>query len=708
MRTDSVITKQSEDLLDRYDFAKEIVSGLLSSFKSGQHSISVSINGEWGSGKSSILSFIESEIKNQTSYEPKRNIVFKFNPWMITGQAELQKSFLTQLGLFLRTINPELKKLGGDIIRIANFLELISSFNPEFFTQKALKSGSKLVKLIAKRIGNEPSVEELKNKIDKLLETSTIKLFIIIDDIDRLGSREIAEIFRLVKLNASFKNTFFFLAFDKRFVSKALEKEFHVNGEQFLEKIIQLDYSIPKLLPETIEDFFISNINQFSKNQNTYVEKVELNRLWKSGLKDFYGNLRHIYRLFNSLEVRYPGVKNDVNILDFVVIETIRLFEYETFEWIYKNKETLTADRVFESSFNTNVNTPTFATHINNLEFFKEKQRSKPLIISIFNSIHFSPISMGNESLDQTKLEIEKRVAHSVFFEHYFAFKIPKSNIPHIYVDTFMVSNSEQRKAILDKYLKNNFKLFLQRIKYHLSPELFNLELINQLLDYSDNRNLHTETIDYRYQYGLYVIIDFLNELSYQFSYHDYLRSILSKNDSYSRFILQNYLQNVLLNKSNIEPVKDFPKDLIEKEKEAIRKALRQSIKTHSKLYLTEPLKYDISIVWLILHLLHQEYPDLYRIKISEYLTDVNLSVMLFQCSQKSVTENGITTYYAFDEKSLLPELTIEKINKALTDADIKIIDNKLKDFYLLFEKQKEAGFKTNQYYSKDLKPWRR
>ena len=81
--------------------------------------------------------------------------------------------------------------------------------------QKIVGGGTKVLKKIGERVSKEPSIQSLKERIDDVLKNSTTKVFIIIDDIDRLLPKEIANIFRLIKLNANFKNTFFFLAYDK-------------------------------------------------------------------------------------------------------------------------------------------------------------------------------------------------------------------------------------------------------------------------------------------------------------------------------------------------------------------------------------------------------------------------------------------------------------------------------------------------------------
>ena len=116
----------------------------------------------------------------------------------------------------------------------------------------------------------------------------------------------------MVNLNASFKNTFFFLAYDKSVITKALNAEFNVNGDHFLEKIIQVDYSIPKISPELLESIFFKSFNEFALLYGQGSFYAEIRRIWTNGLKDYFTNLRHIYRYFNSLDVRYPAIKQDV------------------------------------------------------------------------------------------------------------------------------------------------------------------------------------------------------------------------------------------------------------------------------------------------------------------------------------------------------------------------------------------------------------
>ncbi len=119
------------DLLDRKYFAVQIAQNLIKSFDNGFESIVFGLNGKWGSGKSTLLGFIEDEIKKEyQSLKNENYIIFKFNPWMFSGQNELQNHFLSQLGAELGDTEANLKdKLTKlkNILNKATWLKYFSS-----------------------------------------------------------------------------------------------------------------------------------------------------------------------------------------------------------------------------------------------------------------------------------------------------------------------------------------------------------------------------------------------------------------------------------------------------------------------------------------------------------------------------------------------------------------------------------------------------
>ena len=104
-----------------------------------------------------------------------------------------------------------------------------------------------------KKLGAKSSILELKQDIDTAIIENKLRIFVFIDDLDRLTPNEVIEVFQIIKLNASFKNTVFVIAYDKEVVQDILALHHGFNGEKYIEKIVQVDYRIPDPLDEVLQ-----------------------------------------------------------------------------------------------------------------------------------------------------------------------------------------------------------------------------------------------------------------------------------------------------------------------------------------------------------------------------------------------------------------------------------------------------------------------
>ncbi len=66
------------------------------------------------------------------------------------------------------------------------------------------------------------SLSELKNRVEKLLHAQKRRFFVVVDDIDRLTSDEIRQLFRVIKAVVTLRRITYILAFDKEIVASAL------------------------------------------------------------------------------------------------------------------------------------------------------------------------------------------------------------------------------------------------------------------------------------------------------------------------------------------------------------------------------------------------------------------------------------------------------------------------------------------------------
>src|SRR5205823_75394 len=118
-------------------------------------------------------------------------------------------------------------------------------------------------------------------------------------------------------------------------VINSINKEFGIDGESYLDKIIQVDYRIPDPLDEQIEFIFFELVESFCSENKIYFDKKEIGVLWLvHSFKSFFKNLRDIYRYLNALKVRLPIIHRDVNVTHFMVIEAIRIFDYASYSLI--------------------------------------------------------------------------------------------------------------------------------------------------------------------------------------------------------------------------------------------------------------------------------------------------------------------------------------------------------------------------------------
>lgn len=344
INSDSI--SRAGDKFDRARFAEGIAKSIASYAAHNTDSLVIGINGAWGSGKSTLLAKIKDVLIESTDYASKsktqgafhkflkkikrnkaqqhKTYILDFNPWMFSGKEELHSNFLIEFGSMIGSVNQRTRKT---IQNLSRRMQWFSKLHP---VADAISEGISSA--------SKASVEKLKNEVSDLLVNQDIKVIVTIDDIDRLAPHEILEMFQLVKLNANFKNTIFILVFDKPVVIETIENHYLFDGEKYLEKIIQVDYTIPAFLPEQLESEFFSRMQQLEEQYEIGINQNILTSLWLfHGLKNYFRNIRDLNRYFNALAFRLPSIMRNVNIYDFLVIESIRLFDYSAFELIRDN-----------------------------------------------------------------------------------------------------------------------------------------------------------------------------------------------------------------------------------------------------------------------------------------------------------------------------------------------------------------------------------
>lgn len=253
---------------DSYSYSRlaERIADCICSANAEESSFAIGISGSWGSGKTSLINLIESELSDRKSHRLNVPEVLRFNPWRFNSQEQLLTEFFNALSSKLTgssfnqgngvrsTIGEALSAYSASIAypSLASISTLLFYPAPSLGAALPLlaQAGIKLATFgLGKHLKNcAKTLEEQKSNIDDELKKVYPNLVIIIDDIDRLSDDEICLVFKLVALTASFPHVVYLLAYDRSVVERALNKIQKGDGAGYLEKIIQLPIEMPKLL----------------------------------------------------------------------------------------------------------------------------------------------------------------------------------------------------------------------------------------------------------------------------------------------------------------------------------------------------------------------------------------------------------------------------------------------------------------------------
>jgi len=225
---DNPIESSSEDLLRRGGVARALAQNIRSVDASKGYVMAVL--GPWGSGKTSLINLTRELLATSPTVS-----VLDFNPWIFSGGAQLVDSFFTELAAQLRLKGGRFESIAAGIDSYAALLSPLGLL-PWIgaWAGRARDTAKALREYASSRKG---SVQTRRATLEEELSKLDAPIVVVVDDIDRLTTVEIREMFKLVRLTASFPNIIYLLSFDRGRVEKALGED-GIPGRDYLEKIV--------------------------------------------------------------------------------------------------------------------------------------------------------------------------------------------------------------------------------------------------------------------------------------------------------------------------------------------------------------------------------------------------------------------------------------------------------------------------------------
>lgn len=180
----------------------------------------------------------------------------------------------------------------------------------------------------------------MKEQIGEKLNGLEGKIIIFIDDIDRLSQPEIKQFFKLIKAIADFPNIIYILAFDREVVANALKGiQGPSTGKLYLEKIVQLPFEIPIPESQSLRDMFYEKLDTSFFEAQEFLDPQRWNNVFLDGVDKFVQTPRDVIRLANALNSKAPFLGGEVNLVDLMAMESLKVFHQEVFSKIRRNEE---------------------------------------------------------------------------------------------------------------------------------------------------------------------------------------------------------------------------------------------------------------------------------------------------------------------------------------------------------------------------------
>lgn len=318
---DNPIRTSAHDRIGRVRAAEHFATGVLR--LDANEGLVVGVLGPWGSGKTSFVNLARS------TFEKSAVPVLDFNPWMFSGAEQLVQSFFSELSAQLK-LKPGLAAVGkgleeyGDIFSNLTWLPVIGPW---------IERGQDLANLVGGVLQRKKEgVAGQRAKVDKALRELRHPIVVVLDDIDRLNTSEIRDIFRLVRLTANFPNIIYVLAFDRKRVEDALSEQ-GIPGRAYLEKILQIGFDLPTIpahvLNQQVFDSLDAELDGLPNTGN--LDQKLWPDVFMEIVRPLITNMRDVRRYTAAVGGTVRALDGQIALTDVLGLEAIRVFLPDVF-----------------------------------------------------------------------------------------------------------------------------------------------------------------------------------------------------------------------------------------------------------------------------------------------------------------------------------------------------------------------------------------
>jgi Cdc6-like AAA superfamily ATPase/nitrogen fixation-related uncharacterized protein len=440
--SDDPIKLGNLDELGRGPFVEQMTTVLSSASQAGSSSV-FGLVGPWGSGKSSVLNLLSFELRR--AGQPWK--VVEFNPWSYPDETSMQLGFFAEL----RSVLPKTGKPARAREALGN---LSTTLAPVAGVLGGLAGvdGSALFSSLGALLSGDASASNAYKEASAALAQTSTPILMIIDDLDRLDPQELVLVAKLVRLVGRLPNVYYLLSYDEGTLLDVLARtplvgERQSRAKDYLEKIIQMRFDLPPLRSSqsaTLVDANIERLESRLRVKITDMDRQRFSRIFDETLSSRLQTVRSINRFFAQLEVLTPDLAGDVDIVDFVLVTWLRVFEPRLYAALYVHRSWALGVRggSLWAVFSQQQKDDAGARHRALMERVSSAGVDSEhiddvaiLLGSLFPALKSDLVEQQSRYTPEVQPVGRRRIADPDYFDRYFAYLVPAEDVSDGLVD---------------------------------------------------------------------------------------------------------------------------------------------------------------------------------------------------------------------------------------------------------------------------------
>ena len=431
-----------DDLLDRESFIDQWIDEIRALRKDRQYVYA--LVGKQGEGKTSAIRLLAARIRARNL--ASELLVLRFDPWLFAGADALSDGFYNLLDRSLNEVYflPDLSHL------LRRHRELV-------------QTGAAVIGLAGVELPTGSDSLRLKDRIASRLARLPLRVLLLVDDIDRLTGDELTALFRMVRLTAEFPNLVTVLCYD--------EDKLELEGSRragLREKLVDQLKPLPPAPARLIERFVywsdapepgspqrLSTLDRLLPEwgMDEGARKLLESELTRPTYDDTLGrgltSMRSAKRYLRSIASSLPPLLREVNLMDFLLLEYLKVFEPRIWRTVWDRPELfvegLSYSLIEELLHGSKAEGKLLAQEIRKLLGGATRPEiTQKILTAVFGRV---AAALGDSRVYRGEAARNLRAESSFHFSKYFRLAVEKEDVPDHTIRSMIARASESPDA---------------------------------------------------------------------------------------------------------------------------------------------------------------------------------------------------------------------------------------------------------------------